>query len=413
MDFNDTQDEAEFRKEARAWLEANAELKTNPNQAYGTHMTDAERVQKAREWQKTKLKGGFGAIAWPKMVGGRGGTPMHEVIYREEEGKFNVPAGFFNVSLGMVIPSVMTHASNSIRMKHLMPSLSGDELWCQLLSEPNAGSDLGMVRTKAERTTRDGVEGWLINGQKVWTTLAQYAEYGLVLARTDPSKPKFKGMTTFYVDMKDPGIEVRPIKQASGGEEFNEVFLNDVFVPDSQRVGDENNGWKVTITGLNSERMSIGGVMPADLWKFVGNLMQENEFHGKPAMEEGSLRERWVDLYLNAHGLWLMQARALTLVGKGEQPGAEMGVAKNVIARTLQDFSYLAMDIKGQDGLLDQSIHGEEWDMVERLFYGSAGMRIAGGTDEIVKNGVGERVLGLDPEPMIIDKNTPFQDLQK
>ena len=199
-------------------------------------MSMDERMAAARTWQMTKLKGGYGAITWPKMAGGRGGSPMREIIYRQEEGNFNIPAGFFNVSLGMVIPSVMAHASNEIRAKHAMAALSGKELWCQLLSEPNAGSDLGMVRTKAERHTKDGVEGWLINGQKVWTTMAQFADYGLVLCRTNADVSKFKGLSTFYIDMKDPGVEVRPIRQASGEAEFNEVFLNDVFVPDAQRV---------------------------------------------------------------------------------------------------------------------------------------------------------------------------------
>ena len=412
MDFNDTPEDAAFRQEVRTWLESVATRKKSANEAFGRELTQAERVAAARKWQATKMKGGYAAITWPKMAGGRGGAPMQEVIYRQEEGNFNIPAGFFNVSLGMVIPSVMAHASNETRMKHMMGALSGKELWCQLLSEPNAGSDLGMVRTKAERTTRDGVEGWLINGQKVWTTLAQYADYGLVLARTNPDASKCKGMTTFYFDMKAPGIEIRPIRQANGEAEFNEVFLNDVFVPDTQRVGEVDGGWKVTLTGIMSERMSIGGVMPKDLWKTVANFLTQNNFYGKPAMEDGRLREKWVDLYLNEQGLSLMLSRGLTAISKGKQPGAELQVAKLIIARTLQDFGYFAIDLKGEQGVLSSKEHGEEWEWVERLWYGAAGMRIAGGTDEIVKNNVGERVLGLPAEPAF-DKDLAFKDIPK
>ncbi len=412
MDFNDSPEEAAFRLEVRTWLESVAPRKKTSNEAFGRELSMEQRMEAARKWQMTKLKGGYGAITWPKMAGGRGGTPMQEIIYRQEEGNFNIPAGFFNVSLGMVIPSVMAHGSNEIRAKHAMAALSGKELWCQLLSEPNAGSDLGMVRTKAERTTRDGVEGWLINGQKVWTTMAQFADYGLVLCRTNPEVSKFKGLTTFYIDMKDPGVDVRPIRQASGEAEFNEVFLNDVFVPDTQRVGEVDGGWKVTLTGIMSERMSIGGVMPKDLWKTVATFLKQNEFFGKPAIEDGRLREKWVDLYLNEKGLDLMLARGYTAISKGKQPGAELQVAKLIIAQTLQNFGYFAIDLEGSKGVLSSKEQGEAWEWVERLWYGAAGMRIAGGTDEIVKNNVGERVLGLPAEPAF-DKDLAFKDIPK
>ena len=409
MDFKDSVQEAQFREECRAWLNQNAELKQSPDEVYGQELGQDELMQAAREWQAKKAKAGFGAITWPKAFGGRGGTPIEEVIYRQEEGRYRVPVGAFNVSLGMVIPSLFVHAPQEVIAQHVEPALHGNELWCQLLSEPGAGSDLGMIRTRAERCT-DGREGWIINGQKVWTTYAQFADFGMVLTRTDPNVPKFEGMTCFYVDMKSPGIEVRPIKQASGEEEFNEVFFNDVFVPDSQMVGKPNGGWKVTLTGLMNERLSIGGVMPPELWRTCARLMQESEIDGRPAIENARARQQLSDLYLNAQGLWLLQCRGLTALGQGREPGPELSVAKVVAARTLQDFSYFAMDLKGMNGVLTSAHLGDRWRLVEKLWFGSAGMRIAGGTDEIVKNNVGERVLGLPPEPRT-DKGLPFNQL--
>lgn len=411
MDFDDSPEEAAFRAECRAWLEANATLKQRPDDFFEPHLSQAERMQAAREWQARKAAAGFGAITWPKALGGRGGTPMQELIWRQEEGRFNVPTGFFNVSLGMVIPSVMAHATDAVRAAHIAPALSGQHLWCQLLSEPGAGSDLGMVRTRAERCT-DGREGWIINGQKVWTSLAQFAQYGLVLTRTDPELPKFDGLTSFFIDMKSPGVTVRPIRQAGGESEFNEVFFEDVFVPDSQLVGKVGGGWKVTLTGLMSERLSIGGVMPAELWRLLAEMLREARFLGQRALQDGRMRERLADLYLNAQALWLLQCRALTALSKGKEPGPEMSGAKNVAAATLQAFSYFAIDLQGERGVLAASELGERFALVERLWFGSAGMRIAGGTDEVIKNSIGERVLGLQAEPRN-DKGVPFSQLAR
>ncbi|PVX81172.1 acyl-CoA dehydrogenase family protein [Paraburkholderia unamae] len=411
MDFHDTHEEAAFREACRAWLAANAPRKSRPDEVFGRGLDAAQRMEAARAWQARKAEAGYGAITWPQALGGRGGTPMQEVIYRQEEGHFNVPVGYFNVSLGMVIPSLFVHASEAVRAEHVEAALHGRTLWCQLLSEPGAGSDLGMVRTRAERCT-DGREGWLLNGQKVWTTLAQFAQFGMVLARTDADLPKFEGLTSFYLDMKTPGVEVRPIRQASGEAEFNEVFFNDVFIPDSQRVGAVGAGWKVTLTALMNERLSIGGVMPPALWRTAARQMQQAGFGAARALADGRMRERLADLYLNAHGLWLLQCRGLTALGKGREPGPELSVAKIVAARTLQDFAYLAIDLQGAQGVLAASERGDEWELVERLWFGAAGMRIAGGTDEIVKNNVGERVLGLPPEPRT-DKGVPFSQLAR
>ncbi|HVN42759.1 MAG TPA: acyl-CoA dehydrogenase [Steroidobacteraceae bacterium] len=409
MDFDDSPEEAAFRSECRAWLDTNAEPKSSGDTLYRPDASAEERMVDARAWQARKAAAGFGAITWPKALGGRGGTPIQELIWREEEGRYKVPTGLFNVSLGMVMPAVLAHASNEVRAKHIAPALKGEHLWCQLLSETGAGSDLGMVRLRAERCT-DGRDGWILNGQKVWTSLAQFAQYGLVLARTDPTLPKFDGLTSFFIDMKSPGVTIRPIRQPSGEGDFNEVFLEDVFVPDTQRVGAERAGWKVTLTGLMSERPAIGGVMPPELWRTLARMLQENAFLGAPALRDGRFRERLADLYLASQALWLLQCRALTALGKGREPGPEMSGAKNLVAQALQAYTRLAIDLQGPSGVLAAAGRGEDFAMVERLWFGAAGMRIAGGTDEIVKNSIGERVLGLAPEPRT-DKGVPFNQL--
>jgi alkylation response protein AidB-like acyl-CoA dehydrogenase len=411
MDFDDSPEESSFRQECRTWLDANATLKARNDDFFGPDLSPTERMQAARDWQACKAAAGFGAITWPSAFGGRGGTPMQELIWRQEEGRYNVPTSFFNVSLGMVIPSLMAHASDAVRSAHIAPALTGQHLWCQLLSEPGAGSDLGMVRTRAQRCS-DGRQGWLLNGQKVWTSLAQFAEYGLVLARTDPALPKFDGLSTFFIQISSPGVTVRPIRQAGGESEFNEVFFENVFVPDSQLVGQVGGGWKVTLTGLMSERLSVAGVMPAELWRTLAELLREARFLGQSALRDGRMRGFLADFYLNAQALWLLQCRGLTALSKGRQPGPEMSGAKNVAAQTLQKFSYFAMDLLGERGVLAASELGERFALVERLWFGSAGMRIAGGTDEIVKNSIGERVLGLAPEPRT-DKGVPFHELER
>jgi 3-oxochol-4-en-24-oyl-CoA dehydrogenase len=412
MDFEDTSEEAVFRAECRDWLARNAPLKARSDQTFGAGLDAAARMQAARDWQARKAAAGYGAITWPQAFGGRGGTPMQEVIWRQEEARFDVPTNAFAVSLGMVIPSLFVHASPEVRQAHVGPALHGQHLWCQLLSEPGAGSDLGMVRTRAERLNeeRDGRDGWLLHGQKVWTTLAQFADYGMVLARTDPNVPKFEGLTSFWIDMRSPGVTVRPIRQADGGAEFNEVFLDGVFVPDSQRVGAPGQGWKVTMTALMNERLSIGGVMPPELWRTAAGLMQRAALNGRSALDDPRLRERLAELYLQAQGLWLLQCRGLTALGRGKEPGPELSVAKIVGARTLLDFARLAIDLQGPRGVLTAAELGEGWELVDRLWFGASGMRIAGGTDEIVKNSVGERVLGLPPEPRT-DKGVPFSQL--
>ena len=247
MDFNDTPEEAAFRAEVRAFLSANATLKRPDEPAQRSRYNEGpEALARGKAWQAKKADAGFAGITWDPQWGGRGGTPIQQVIYGQEEGRYNVPRGYFEIGLGMCIPTLMHYGKPEQLRRYVRPALRGEEIWCQLFSEPAGGSDVAGLRTRAER---DG-DDWIINGQKIWTSGAHYCDYGIVLTRTDPNVPKHAGLTMFFIDMKSPGIEVRRIKQISGSSNFNEVFFTDVRVPDAQRLGAVGAGWRVSITTL-------------------------------------------------------------------------------------------------------------------------------------------------------------------
>ncbi|MFP5468836.1 MAG: acyl-CoA dehydrogenase family protein, partial [Alphaproteobacteria bacterium] len=231
MDFEDTPEEAAYRAQVRGWLEANA-LSIPPGTRVG--------VTESKAWQKVKAAAGYAAITWPKEYGGMGGTSMQNVIYGQEESQYNLPGNVFLIGLGMAMPMLMVHGTPEQRERYIRPALYGEDIWCQLFSEPGAGSDLAGVRSRAERDGND----WIVNGQKIWTSGAHYSDFGILVVRTDPTVPKHKGLSFFLVDMKSPGIRVERIRQISGQSHFNEVFLENVRIPDSMRVGAVGDGWK-------------------------------------------------------------------------------------------------------------------------------------------------------------------------
>ena len=404
MHFEDRPEDAAYRAAARAWLEANAPRKTRPDETWGVSLSEDERVAAAREWQKRKFDAGYGAIAFPRKYGGAGGRAYESVIFQQEEAAFLVPVAFYNISLGVCIPSLLALARPEHKERHVRPALEGAEVWCQLYSEPAAGSDLAGILTRAERDEATG--DFLINGQKVWTTHARHAAWALLVARTDATKAKHDGLTVFIIDMRSPGIEVRPIRQASGEADFNEVFLTDVRVPAANVIGEVDGGWKVIVASLVHERVSIGGALPRDLHRMT------LEMAGPRLAEDARIRERVADQYLMSQGLWLMSARALTAVSKGQAPGPESICAKIIAGRFLQDFSYFALDLQGTAGVLAASELDEAAATAQRMWFGSLAVRIAGGTDEIVRNTIAERVLGLPPEARV-DKGIPFNQLPR
>ena len=259
MDFNDTKEESLFRKKCRDWLENNAKHKDESSKS--DDFGNKDRLKEAKAWQKKKYDAGWAMLHWPKEYGGIGASSMERIIWANEESKFDVPKGIFEIGLGMCGPVMMEYASNEQKERYLPPMAEGKEIWCQLFSEPSAGSDVAGLRSKA---VQNG-DKWIINGQKVWTSGAHFSDYGILVVRHDPNLEKHKGMTFFFVDMKSPGIEIKPIKQITGGSSFNEVYFTDVEIPDTQRLGEIGDGWKVAITTLMNERLAVGDAGGADV----------------------------------------------------------------------------------------------------------------------------------------------------
>ncbi|MBE8190588.1 MAG: acyl-CoA dehydrogenase [Alphaproteobacteria bacterium] len=405
MNLNDTPEEAKFRAAARAWLTANARPKDkSKDRTKRVQKPESERLDSARQWQAKKAEAGYAAITWAPEYGGMGGSSIQSVIYAQEEAKFDVQGGFFDIGLGMCIPTMLAWATAEQKERYAKPALYGQEVWCQLFSEPSAGSDVAGLRTKA---TRDGDE-WIINGQKVWTSGAQYCDYGIIVTRSDPNVAKHKGLTFFFLDMKSAGIEVRPIKQMSGESGFNEVFFTDVRVPDSQRLGAVGEGWKVALTTLMNERLAIGQGSGVDYSELL-DLARSIELEDGPAIKNANVRSRLADWYVQTQGLKYTKFRTLTALSKGQTPGPESSIGKIVSGPKMQDLASFAMDLQGQGGIMD----GDESVMnsaFQSQWMWAAGYRIAGGTDEILRNIVSEQVLGL-PQDIRVDKGVSFNEL--
>ena len=404
MDFNDTPQEAEFRAKCRAWLEANAELKTKKtNSVKNMNVGNKSLLEAAAEWQKKKYDAGWAMIHWPKEFGGIGATPIERIIWAQEESKFNVPKGIYEIGLGMAGPVMMEYATDEQKERYLPPMAEGKEIWCQLFSEPSAGSDVAGLRSKA---VQDG-ENWIVNGQKVWTSGAHFSDYGILVVRHDPGLEKHKGLTFFFVDMKSPGIEVKPIKQLTGGSSFNEVYFNDVVIPDSQRLGEIGDGWKVAITTLMNERLAVGDADGVDANEAF-ELAKIHNKDGEKLIANNAVRESIADWYCEASGLKKTKLRTMSALSRGDTPGPEASITKIVSANKLQAIGNFGMDSSDMSGMLMD----EESDFIkfQMAWMGAAGLRIAGGTDEILKNIIAERVLGL-PQEARADKGLAFKDI--
>jgi alkylation response protein AidB-like acyl-CoA dehydrogenase len=409
MNFDDTPQEAAFRSEARKWIEANApkqfEAELSNSSLGRIKLKSADIVEVAKAWQKKKAEGGWVCLHWPKEYGGRGASPVERVIFQQEEGVYGKLTSPFQIGEGMCGPTVMAYGSEAAKRRYLPKLASGEEIWCQLFSEPSAGSDVAGLRTRAER---DG-DHWIINGQKIWTSGAHYSDFGLLITRTDPSVPKHKGLTMFYIDMKAKGVEVRPIKQANGMQDFNEVFFTDLRVPDSQRLGAVGDGWNVSLTTLMNERMSIGSRLAtgfAELFEFCSNLMTEEG----PALDDRATRSKLANWAVKDSGLKYTSHRAISSLSKGERPGPENSIGKLVAGVMMQDIAMYAMDLQGANGMLTDSEGADAAGQFQAMLMSSPSMRIAGGTDEILRNIIAERVLGL-PADIRVDKDVPFNQI--
>ncbi len=398
MDFNDTPEEGRFRKEASDWLAENAPT----DDAFWA----LSPLEQAKVWQKRKYDAGWACIGWAPEFGGRGASAIEEVIWRQEESQYDLPANFFIIGQGMIGPTLMAWASDEDKARFLPPLASGEEVWCQLFSEPAGGSDLAALRTRAECDGGD----WVINGQKIWTSGAHYSDYGVIVVRTDPSVPKHEGLSYFYVNMKAPGVEIKPIKQLTGDSDFNEVYFTDVRVSDGQRLGEVGQGWQVSLTTLMNERAAIGGSFGQMDVSLAMSVAAEVEIDGRPALEDAAVRARIADWYVQEAGLKYTGYRSLTALSRGALPGPENSIGKLVGAPKMQAMSSYLMDLLDASGAIADEALGVKAGIIQRAYMGAPGLRIAGGTDEIMSNIIAERVLGLPQEPRL-DKGIPFNEV--
>lgn len=406
MDFNDTPEEAAFRAKARDWLAANAPAHLLPD---GVRLPDTEEAERGRAWMRALYDGGYSGITLPDSVGGQGGTVIEAVVFAEEESKYHLPKGpFTSIGTGMALPVISKHGTPEQIARFAEPTLKGELTWCQLFSEPSAGSDLANLRTKAVRAD-DGSGDWIVNGQKVWSSWAHLTDWGILVVRTDPTVPKHKGLTFFVVDMKTPGIDVRPIRQISGASDFNETFLTDVRIPDSQRIGAVGEGWACCMTVLMGERLGSGSHKSA-IAGLLDYAVATPDMMGGNALDNGAVRQSLAEALAEEQAEKYFQARLRTMVSRGENPGALAGMVKLAYARRLQKTSGLALELRGMDAMAPASGDAATAE-IQMDYIWSTVMRIAGGADEVLRNQIAERVLGM-PGDVRMDKDVPFDQLR-
>jgi alkylation response protein AidB-like acyl-CoA dehydrogenase len=409
MDFSDTPQEAAFRQEVRSWIDDNAPtyLADHLNKStFGSIDTgEYDSLEESKKWQMKKAQAGWACIQWPELYGGRDASAIESVIWRQEEGIYGLLSGIFLIGQGMCGPTMMAYASEQQKQAYLPDLASGKTVWCQLFSEPQAGSDLAGLRTRAEK---DG-DDWVINGQKIWTSGAHISDYGILITRSDPNVPKHQGLTMFFLDMKSPGIEIRPIKQVNGQSGFNEVFFDDVRIPDSQRLGKAGEGWQVSITTLMNERMAIGGGIPTGFPEML-ELALTAQLPDGPAIDNQAVRSRLADWHARSAGLKNTAARTMSALSKGQTPGPEASIGKLVAGNTMQEIAQFALDLQGMSGVLMDPELTLAASRFQAMLLRSPAVRIEGGTDQILRNIIAERILGL-PTDVRVDKGMPFNEI--
>jgi alkylation response protein AidB-like acyl-CoA dehydrogenase len=395
LDLNDSPEQAEYREQVRAWLDEHRDEAPPPR----GDSEDTAYIDARRGWQRKLAEAGLAGVTWPKEFGGQGLGPIEQVIVNQEINKAGVPGILDVIGIGMLGPCIIAHGTDEQKTQYLGPMLHGDEVWCQLFSEPAAGSDLAAVQTRA-RQEDDG--SFVLNGQKVWTTNAQFSSYGLLLARTDPDKHKHKGLTMFLVPMDAEGVTVRGLRQISGEAEFNEVFFDDVRVPAEYVVGGVDNGWMTALTVLMYERVTIG--LGSEGYGYRSDRFARALASSPTARKDKEVRKRLGQLSAELLAVRFTGYRTLTALERGQIPGPEAGLAKVTTVNAAIAAGDLIADVLGPDGLDED---GEWAYMISFL----PGLKSAGGTEQILRNTIGERVLGLPPEPRL-DKGIPFSELR-
>ncbi len=388
MDLGLTASELEFRDELRAWLKANLPKKSS--QAVKTAESATAYYQYLKDWQRKLYEGGYAGIAWPKEFGGRGATFIEQAIFQEELALADAPERMGTIGQGLVGPTIITVGTEAQKKRYLPGILSGDEVWCQGFSEPNAGSDLASLEAKG---AGDG-DDFVVNGQKIWTSYAHIADLCMLVVRTDTSAPKHKGITCLLVDMKSPGITVRPLKMMSGDSGFNEMFFSNVRVPADRVLGKVNDGWNVAITALSNERANLGSGLYVVFKRNLEAVLEHARKlrrHGKPVIEDPVLRQKLAQCYVDLEVFRLNTTRALSNLTKTGIPGPEGSIQKLYWSELNQRNAEIAMEVLGSYGLLSHFDSGR-W---VYNYLRSRGNTIEAGTSEVQRNIIAQRVLGL------------------
>ncbi len=388
MDFRDTPEEAKYRSELRAWLEANIPDEWRQR----AHTAGRGDDEISRAWSKKLYDAGYSGVTWPKEYGGAGLPYTYQAILLEEIARAQPPERIGVIGLGMAGPTIISHGTDAQKKRYLQPILSGEEVWCQGFSEPGSGSDLASLRTRAV----DDGDAFVVNGQKVWSSFAHIADWCILLVRTDPDAPKHEGITYVLVDMHSPGVDVRPLRQITGDPEFNEIFFTDVRVPKENVLGEVNQGWKVAMTTLLHERGTLGFALTARLEVLVNKLFElakQTSVNGHSAAEDPLIADRLVDFWIQLQGLRFTNYRALTGLVKTGVPGPEGSIAKLHWSETNQRLGKLALEILGPSAQLDDAgAWGGFWQYNQLRTRGNT---IEAGTSEVLRNIIAERVLGL------------------
>jgi len=398
VDLDDTQDQAAYRAQVRAWLDQHKD-EAPVLEGDGAIADESEIIAARRAWQGRLAEAGLAGVTWPKDFGGQGMGPIEQVICNQEIARAKVPGILDAIGVGMLGPTIIAHGTDEQKSRYLGPMLHGDEVWCQLFSEPAAGSDLAAVQARA-RQQDDG--SWKLSGQKVWTTNAQFAAYGLLLARTDADVPKHKGLTMFIVPLDAPGVTVRGLRQISGEAEFNEVFFDDVAIAADAVVGGVGNGWGTALTTLMFERVTIG--LGSEGLGYNSTRFAEAIAAQPDARRDHEVRKQLGEIASELLAVRFTGYRTLTALQKGQVPGPESGLAKITIVSGAIKAGDLIADVLGPDALAENS----QWAYMISFL---PGLKSAGGTEEILRNTIGERVLGLPPAPRL-DKGIPFSELR-
>jgi alkylation response protein AidB-like acyl-CoA dehydrogenase len=400
-----TVDEDAFRSAVRKFLEGHARRRSRGEDVEELGLADDDAVGRAKSYQAALFDAGLAGLTWPREYGGQGLGSRYQTIFNEESGDFENPAVIYTIGFGMCIPTILAHGSEQLKQRYVRPAARGEAVWCQLFSEPAAGSDVAGLRSSA---VRDGDE-WVLNGQKVWTSGAHYCDYGIVLARTDPDVPKHKGLSMFVLDMHAPGVTVRPLRQMNGGSNFNEVFFEDVRIPADHILGEAGEGWRVALTTLMNERVAIGAGQSTEKSSPLTPIARHLEVARRRGVDtDPTIRQDLADLLIRYWVLDMVGLRIRGAVAAGRVPGPEGSVAKLSGAMLAKRSADLACRIAGPSAAAWPA--GEPAPHSTQMVLGAPGIGIAGGTNEVMRNILGERVLGLPKEPQV-DRDIPFRDI--